>query len=98
MNKKDLVDFVAERQNLTRIAAEATVDSVFDAIREGLQRDGEVVVAGFGSWQMRQRLPRTIRNPQTGDPLEVPASTGIGFRPARAWRDSLTTAGPTPKR
>lgn len=89
MNKKDLVDFVAGRQGLTRTAAEATVDCVFTAIREGLQRDGEVIVAGFGSWQMRQRLPRTIRNPKTGDPLDVPASMGIGFRPARAWRDSL---------
>ncbi|MDA1259605.1 MAG: HU family DNA-binding protein [Planctomycetota bacterium] len=92
MNKKDLVDYVAERQGLTRSAAEETVDCVFAAIRDGVQGDGEVVVAGFGSWQMRQRQPRTIRNPQTGEPMDVPAGTGIGFRPARAWRDSLTAA------
>jgi DNA-binding protein HU-beta len=95
MNKKDLVDYVAESQGLTRSAAERTVDCVFDAIREGIQRDGEVVIAGFGSWQMRQRPPRTIRNPQTGAPMDVPAGTGIGFRPARAWRDALTAAAPS---
>lgn len=92
MNKKDLVDFVASRQGLTRGAAEETLDSVFRGIREGLLRDGEVLLAGFGSWQLRHRPPRTIRNPQSGEPMDVPASVGIGFRPARNWRESLSGA------
>ncbi len=94
MNKRDLVEMVAVGQGLTRSAAEETVDSVFAAIREGLQKDAEVVIAGFGSWQMRQRPPRVIRNPQSGEPMEVPASVGIGFRPARAWRDALAAVQP----
>jgi DNA-binding protein HU-beta len=89
MNKRDLVDAVALQQGLTRSAAEATLDCILEAIREGLRRDGEVSIAGFGSWQMRQRPARTIRNPKTGAPMELPPGAGIGFRPARAWRDSL---------
>jgi hypothetical protein len=27
--------------------------------------------------------------------MDVPAGTGIGFRPARAWRDALTAAAPS---
>lgn len=92
MNKKELVDYVAESQGLTRSAAEQTVECVLAAIREGVLRDGEVVIAGFGSWQLRQRPPRTIRNPQSGEPMDVPAGTGVGFRPARAWRELLTAA------
>lgn len=92
MNKRELVDSVAEQQGLTRCAAEQTVDSVLAAIRDGLRRDGEVSLSGFGSWQLRQRAARVVRNPKTGEPMEVAASCAVGFRPARAWRDALAGA------
>jgi DNA-binding protein HU-beta len=89
MNKRELVDAVCSNLETTKAAAEDTVNVVLKAIQEGLQQHGQVSVAGFGTWTVRQRAARTGRNPQTGEPMEIKASNSVGFKPAKAWKDAL---------
>jgi DNA-binding protein HU-beta len=89
MNKRELVDSVCSHLETTKAAAEETVNVVLKSIQQGLSEHGQVSVAGFGTWTVRQRAARTGRNPQTGEPMEIKASTSVGFKPAKAWKDSL---------
>ncbi|MHC4837815.1 MAG: HU family DNA-binding protein [Planctomycetota bacterium] len=89
MNKRELVDAVCSNLETTKAAAEDTVNVVLKAIQEGLQQHGQVSVAGFGTWTVRERAARTGRNPQTGEPMEIKASNSVGFKPAKAWKDAL---------
>jgi DNA-binding protein HU-beta len=89
MNKRELVERVCADLGTTKSAAEDIVDKVLAAIQQGVERDGEVVLTGFGSWHRRERAPRTGRHPQTGEVISIPAGQSLVFRPARAWRDSL---------
>jgi nucleoid DNA-binding protein len=89
MNKRELVEAVCAQLETTKTAAEETVNVVLKAVQEGVQADGQVSIAGFGTWNLRQRAARTGRNPQTGEPMEISASTSVGFKPAKAWKDSL---------
>ena len=89
MNKRELVEQLCARLGTTKTAAEEIVDALLGLIQEGVQRDGEVVLSGFGSWQRRGRAPRTGRHPVTGAAIEIPAGQNVVFRPARAWRETL---------
>ncbi|MDP7062562.1 MAG: HU family DNA-binding protein [Planctomycetota bacterium] len=89
MNKRELVEAVCTQLETTKTAAEETVNVVLKAVQEGVQSDGQVSIAGFGTWNLRQRAARTGRNPQTGAPMDIKASTSVGFKPAKAWKDSL---------
>jgi nucleoid DNA-binding protein len=89
MNKRDLLEAVCTQLETTKTAAEETVNVVLKAVQEGVQSDGQVSIAGFGTWNLRQRAARTGRNPQTGAPMDIKASTSVGFKPAKAWKDSL---------
>lgn len=89
MNKRELVDAVCAGLGTTKSAAEEIVDRVLATIQEGVQRDGEVVLTGFGSWHRRERAPRMGRHPATGETIEIPAGQSVAFRPARAWRETL---------
>lgn len=89
MNKRELVDRLCEDLGTTKSAAEEIVDKVLRAIQEGVQRDGEVVLAGFGAWHVRERASRNGRHPLTGKAIAIPAGQSVVFRPARAWRDGL---------
>ncbi|MCP4094299.1 MAG: HU family DNA-binding protein [Planctomycetes bacterium] len=89
MNKRELVEAVCAQLETTKTAAEETVNVVLKAVQEGVQSDGQVSIAGFGTWNLRQRAARTGRNPQTGAPMDIKASTSVGFKPAKAWKDSL---------
>ncbi len=91
MNKRELIDYVCQNLETTKAGAEETVNVVLRAIQEGIANDDSVSVAGFGTWNKRFRSARTGRNPQTGEPIQIKASTTVGFKPAKAWKEDLNT-------
>ncbi len=95
MNKRELIDYVCQNLETTKAGAEETVNVVLRAIQEGIANDDSVSVAGFGTWNKRFRSARTGRNPQTGEPLQIAASTTVGFKPAKAWKEELNSSGTT---
>ena len=89
MNKADLVNVVADKAGLSKKAAEQTVGVVFDAITEGLVKEGKVQLVGFGSFEVKQRSARMGRNPKTKEPIQIPASKAPVFKPGKALKDSV---------
>jgi DNA-binding protein HU-beta len=78
MNKSELARKVAEKTGFALKDAEATVNAVFDSIKEALAAKEKVQIVGFGTFEVRERAERRARNPQTGEEITVPA----GFAPA----------------
>ena len=87
MTKADLVEEVTQIGDLTRRDGEVVVDTVFDAVIQALQSGDKIEIRGFGSFRIRQRKPRTGRNPKTGDKVEVPAKRVPYFKPSKELRD-----------
>ena len=89
MNKSELIDAVAEGSDISKAAASRAVDSMVAAVTGALQNGDQVALVGFGTFSVKDRAARTGRNPQTGEPKQIKASTSVGFKPAKAWKDSL---------
>lgn len=86
MNKKELVTNVKEAMGCTRKEAEVAVGAVLDAVAEGMVVDGRVSLVGFGTFSAADRAARTCRNPQTGEPIDVPAKRVPKFKPSAALK------------
>jgi integration host factor subunit beta len=93
MTKADLVEEVTQIGDLTRRDGEVVVDTVFDAVIQALQAGDKIEIRGFGSFRIRQRKPRTGRNPKTGDKVEVPAKRVPYFKPSKELRDLVNRKG-----
>ncbi len=93
MNKADIADQVAGRIGVSRSAAGAAVEAVFDVVHEALARGEEVRIVGFGVFGTRNRGARTGRNPSTGASVEVRASTVPTFRSGKPLRDAVNAGG-----
>ena len=74
MNKAAIVARVARRMGLNKFAAEGAVDTVLEAIAEGLAKEEDVRIAGFGTFRTRSRTARQGRNPATGESVQIPAT------------------------
>lgn len=92
MNKRDLVECVAAELGGSRTAAERAVKAVLESILDGVDRDGNVAIAGFGTFERKERAARTGRNPRTGEALEIPATSTVAFRPAAALKRTCVEA------
>ena len=72
-------EFGDETPNGMNCATDA-VTAVLRSI-EKLTNDGEsLILNGFGTFAQRYRRAHTTRNPRTGAPMDVPASTRLGFK------------------
>lgn len=86
MTKKDLIELVAKKANLTNKAARESVQSFLNAIRDSLKRGEKVVITGFGTFSVRKRAARTGRNPKTGDKITISARKAPGFTPGKTLK------------
>ena len=86
MNKTDLVDVVAEAADISKASAARAVDAMTAAITNALKKQEPVVLAGFGTFIVRERAARTGRNPRTGEAIEIKASKTLGFKPGKALK------------
>ena len=88
MVKKELINYVAEKANLSKKDAEAAVNAVFGIV-ETLKADGKVQLVGFGSFEVKERAARTGTNPATGAAIEIPASKAPVFKAGKALKESI---------
>lgn len=89
MNKNDLIGAVADSSGLTRSDATKAVEGVFDAIAGALKGGDEVRLVGFGTFSVAKRKASTGRNPRTGEPMEIKASSQPKFKPGKGLKDAV---------
>ena len=90
MIKSELIEKLAmENTHLTHAEVERLVNAILDTMTTALSDGGRVELRGFGAFSVRSRPARTGRNPRTGEPVEIAASTSVAFKPAKALKDSL---------
>ena len=89
MNKGDLVESVRSAADLTRAQAETAVETLVSSVMNAVSSGERVSVAGFGTFAPSARAARTGRNPQTGEPVSIAASTAVRFAPATAFKQAL---------
>lgn len=87
MNKQDLIKDIAERGEFTKADAEAALKAVQGAIIAVLVNGDKITLPGFGTFKVVETAARTGRNPQTGEPVEIPAKRKIKFNPTQALKD-----------
>ena len=79
MNKKELIEVMAEEAETSKATAEKVFSAFVDAVTKSLKNDEKVRIVGFGTFSLTHRAARTGRNPQTGEPLQIAASKSPKF-------------------
>ena len=89
MNKDELVAAVATESGLTQADADRAIKAVATAIRGAVAGGAKVQIAGLGTFEPRERSARTGRNPQTGEEIQIAATTVPGFKAATAFKNDV---------
>ena len=89
MNKSDLVDAIAAATNEGRSKVAALLEAVLDHISAALQKGEKVTLPGFGTFETRKRQARSGRNPRTGAPVKIAATTAPVFKAGATLKGSV---------
>ncbi len=89
MNKSELVYEVTNRLDVTRKEAEDVIDCFLDLIAENLANGDKVVLSGFGTFEIRNRVSRSGVNPRTGERIDIPCQKTPAFKVGKILKGRL---------
>jgi len=89
MNKQELIGSVADSTGLTKGDAVKAVEAVFETVSAALKKGDEVRLVGFGTFSVSKRKASTGRNPRTGEPMKIKASSQPKFKAGKGLKDAV---------
>ncbi|WP_398303071.1 HU family DNA-binding protein [Vibrio cholerae] len=89
MNKTQLIDFIAEKADLTKVQAKAALEATLGAVEGALKDGDQVQLIGFGTFKVNRRSARTGRNPKTGEEIKIAAANVPAFVAGKALKDAI---------
>ena len=92
--KSELIARIADgNHHLFHKDIERIVNVILDEIVDALSRGDRVELRGFGAFTVKQRAPRTGRNPRTGASVKVEEKFVPFFKSGRELRERLNRNG-----
>lgn len=89
MTKSELVEFIAEKADITTADAARALDAVVEGITSELKKGGKVTLLGFGTFSAKKREAREGRNPLTGETIKIAAKVVPSFKAGNKLKNAL---------
>ena len=89
ITKADLVQNVYQKHDLTKAQATEAVESFLHIAKECLVSGEDLLVSGFGKFNVKKKSHRRGRNPQTGKELVLEARQVVTFKPSGILRERI---------
>ena len=89
MNKTQLIEAIAEKTNLSKVDSGKALEAFQQIVVETVSSKEAVALTGFGTFTAKERAARTGRNPQTGEELQLAATTIPSFKAGKLFKDAV---------
>ena len=93
MSKKEIIDAMAERAEITKEKAGLALDALTDYVSDTLKGGDEVNFAPLGKFKVSARAAREGRNPMSGEKIKIPASNVPKFTPSKQLKEEVNSKG-----
>lgn len=89
MNKSELIEATAKAADISKAAADRALSAAIDAVVKAVAKGETVTLVGFGTFKAAKRAARTGKNPKTGAPLRIPATTVPKFTAGASFKAAV---------
>ncbi len=89
MNKKDLVEVMADSAEISKARADKALNAMLEGIKKSLKKGQKVTLVGFGTFSVTKRAARMGRNPQTGEAIKIKASKAPKFSAGKEFKKAI---------
>jgi len=89
INKDSLVDYIAEKLELSKKDVESVVDNLTEKITEEIRGGNKVTITGFGTFRSSKRAAREGINPQTKERIQIPAMNVPKFTAGKTLKEAV---------
>lgn len=87
--KTTIIEKIAEKNNQTPAEAKTTIENLLEIIKSTLASGEDIMISGFGKFQVNEKAPRKGRNPATGDAMILKKRRVVVFKCCGGLRKKL---------
>ncbi len=91
MKKSDITKEIAKRKGISQRKARLIVDQVFQAMSEALTRGEKVEIRGLGTFRIKRKPPRFVKDPRTGVEIFVKEKYVPTFKMGKLMKNHLNS-------
>ncbi len=92
LTKADLVQKIYQLHDLTKNQAADAIETFLEIAKGCLEKGDDLLVSGFGKFNVKQKKSRRGRNPQTGQELILDSRRVVTFKPSGILRERINGA------
>jgi DNA-binding protein HU-beta len=89
MTKADIVNEIAEKTGIEKMAVQATVEAFMKTIRNSMVEGKNVYLRGFGTFVVKKRAEKIGRNISKNTTVVIPAHYIPAFKAAKTFSDRV---------
>jgi integration host factor subunit alpha len=89
LTKIDVIESFYDQLGIPKKECASIVESLFEIIKDDLDKGNDVLISGFGKWTVKAKKKRKGRNPQTGEDLTIDARRVVTFKSSSALKEAL---------
>ncbi len=89
LTKDKLINDVYNNVGLSKTKSRQLVDSLFEIIKRTLESGEDILISGFGKFQVKDKKERRGRNPQTTEDIRLKARRVVVFKTSGVLRKKL---------
>ena len=89
LTKADIVEAIQEGNGYSRNQSYKITETLFEIIKESLESGEDVMISGFGKFQVKNKRRRKGRNPVTNEDLILPPRRVVTFKCSGRLRNRI---------
>ncbi|MBL0328344.1 MAG: integration host factor subunit beta [Bacteroidetes bacterium] len=89
MTKADIINDIAEKTGIEKVAVQASVEAFMKSVRNSMVSGENVYLRGFGSFIVKKRAEKTGRNISKNTTIIIPAHYIPAFKPAKTFAEKV---------
>ena len=87
--KNDIVELITQKVTLNKKVSTQAVEGLLKIIKSSLRDDQEIIISGFGKFNLKEKKARIGRNPKTMKEYEISARKIVTFSPSKVFRQEI---------
>ena len=91
--KDHIIRSVGDRLGLSKFESSRIVEFVLETVKSSLSNGENVLISGFGKFNVRKKAARRGRNPATGEDLTLEPRGVVTFQCSAVMRDRINGKG-----
>jgi integration host factor subunit alpha len=89
ITKVSIIEEITDRLSFSPADAKHSLEILLESMKSTLASGEDIIISGFGKFQVNNKAPRKGRNPATGEDMTLDKRRVVTFKCSRKLRDQM---------